>query len=85
MKNICPREGLGDIYRKDISPDFVDNLKVAKQQLKLVHPKKEVYMEMKKQQKRDYTKLLVGTEAYKNIQRDNARAEYLKNLLDADD
>jgi hypothetical protein len=29
MKNICPREGLGDIYKKDIAPDFVDNLKVA--------------------------------------------------------
>lgn len=85
MANICPREGFKDMYKKDIAPDTADNLKAAQAQLKLVHPKKEGFVEMKKQNQRDFTKLLQGTEAYKNILRENQRAEYLKNLLNDKD
>ena len=46
------------MYRKDIAPDTADNLKAVKAHLKLVHPKKEGFVEMKKQKQRDFTKLL---------------------------
>ena len=71
MAKVCPREGRQDIYKKDIAPDTTDNLKAAGAQLKLVHPKKEGFVDMKKQNKRDFTKLLQVTEAFKNIQREN--------------
>jgi hypothetical protein len=48
MSKVCPREGLNDIYKKDIAPDTADNLKVAEQQLKLVYKKQDVFVEMKK-------------------------------------
>lgn len=48
MGKICPREGRQDIYKKDIAPDTADNLKAAGSQMKLVYPKKEGYIEMKK-------------------------------------
>jgi len=48
MANICPREGNRDMYKKDIAPDTADNLKAVEAQIKLVHPKKQAYVEMKK-------------------------------------
>lgn len=48
MAKVCPREGRQDIYKKDVAPDTADNLKAAEAQLKLVHPKKEGFVDMKK-------------------------------------
>ena len=36
---------------------------------------------MDRQKKRDFNQMNCGTEAFKNAQRDNARADFVKSLL----
>ena len=39
-------------------------------------------VDMKKQTKRKFETLLGGTDAYKNVLRENARRDYVKRLLE---
>ena len=55
------------MYKKDIAPDHLDNLKVAKVQEKLVQKKKDAFVEIGRQKKRDFTAILKVTDAYANI------------------
>jgi len=73
------------MYKKDIAPDYIDNLKVAKIQESLVQKKKNALVELGRQKKRDFTAILKVTDAYSNIQRDNQRAEYIKQILKCSD
>lgn len=36
---------------------------------------------MSKQTKRDFSKMLAGNDMYKNVQRENARNDFIKKLL----
>ena len=63
-----------------MSPDFYDSVKIANDQIKQ-RKKSSAFVEMKKQTKRDFSKLWQGSELYKNIQRENQRTEYIKKLL----
>ena len=56
----------------DFTPDYYDSVKIANDALK-IKQKQKPFVEMKKQTKRDLTKLWQGSEFYKNVQRDNAR------------
>jgi len=38
-------------------------------------------VDLKKQTKRDFTKMLCNTDFYKNVERENARQDYIKALL----
>ena len=49
----------------------------------LVTNKKNPHIDMRKQTKRNYESLLNGTDFYRNVQRDNARQDYIKRLLEA--
>ena len=62
------------MYRRedDFTPDYYDSVKIANDALK-IKQKQKPFVEMKKQTKRDLTKLWQGSEFYKNVQRDNAR------------
>jgi hypothetical protein len=40
LSKLCSRQGPKDIYKKDLAPDHVDNLKVAETHKKLVSKKK---------------------------------------------
>ena len=44
---------------------------------------KKPFIDMKKQQKRDFDKMINTSDFYKNIQRENQRADYIKSLLQA--
>jgi len=85
LKKLSQRDGPKDMYKKDIAPDYLDNLKVAKVQERLVQKKKNTLVELGRQKKRDFTAILKTTDAYANIQRDNQRAEYIKQILQCDD
>lgn len=69
------------LYKQNDYKDFFDNLKAAKTQTHLKTKRKDAFVDMRQQTKRDFTKILCNTEAYKNIQRDNARQDYVKALL----
>ena len=64
----------------DYTPDHYDSKKIAEAANK-IKKRTKPYVDMKKQTKRDYTSLLNGTDFYKNVQRDNERQDYIKNLL----
>ena len=81
------RDYHGSIYRREYSPDYYDSTKITsgfKQQSGYQSPKSMV--EMQKQTARDFQKLYAGTsgEAYKNIQRENARQAWIKKLIEGD-
>ena len=73
----------GCIYRQeaDYTPDHYDSVKIA---AKAEHLKKQTkpYVNMKKQTKRDFNSLLQKTDFYKNVLQDNARADYIKRLIE---
>ncbi len=69
------------IYNKDMSPETTDNLKVQQIIHKYIKPKVPVLVNLKRQPKRDFSKVLHTTDAYKNVLRDNARADYIKSIL----
>ena len=63
-----------------MSPDHYDSVKIAKYQIS--NRKKSVNLvDMAKESKRDFSMMLKGNDAYRNIQRDNARNDYLRKLL----
>ena len=66
---------------QDSTPDYYDSVKIALDQIKTKRNERP-FVDMKKQTKRDFGKLWQGNDAYKNIQLENARQEYIKNLLD---
>ena len=71
------------IYRRESAPDYYDSVKVAEVHKGLITKNKNPHIDMKKQVKRNYESLLNGTDFYKNVQRDNARQDYIKRLLEA--
>lgn len=75
-------ESFGNLYKQemDYTPDHYDSKKIAEAANK-IKKRTKPYVDMKKQTKRDYTSLLNGTDFYKNVQRDNERQDYIKNLL----
>ena len=67
-----------------MSPEFHDSVKIAKVQIKN-RKRTAPFVDMKRQTKRDFTQLYMANDSYKNVVRENARNEYIKNLLrDAD-
>ena len=67
-------------HARDLSPDHYDSVKIAKVDLKL-RKKSTPLVEMKKQTKRDFSKMYQTSDFFKNIQRDNDRHDYIKKLL----
>ena len=67
------------MYRQDddLSPDFYDSVKIAKLAVKN-RKKSTVFVDMKKQTKRDFTKLYMANDSYKNVIQENARNDYIK-------
>jgi hypothetical protein len=59
------------MYKKNIASDYYDNLKVAATHEKLIQKKRNSFVDIRRQKKRDFTVLLKGTDAFVNIQRDN--------------
>ena len=82
MDRTTERVGFQSIYKKVSVPDHYDSLKVAKQHENLVQKKKVSSVSMEKQTRRKFETLLGGSDAYKNVVHDNARAEYVKRLLE---
>ena len=82
MANTTQRINFQSIYRRESAPDYYDNIKVAEVQKGLISKKKNAFVDMSKQTKRDFDGLLHGTDFYKNVQRENARQDYIKNLLE---
>ena len=82
MDKTTERVGFQSIYKKSSVPDHYDSLKVAKIQENLSHKKKVSSVSMEKQTRRKFETLLGGNDAYKNVMHDNARAEYIKRLLE---
>ena len=76
------KASFGNMYRhaRDLSPDHYDSVKIAKVDLKL-RKKSTPLVEMKKQSKRDFSKMYQTSDFFKNIQRDNDRHDYIKKLL----
>jgi hypothetical protein len=58
-------------------------VKVSETVKKILKPKREAMIEMKKMTRRNFGNLMT-TEAYKNVLRDNENAERLKALLRQD-
>jgi hypothetical protein len=85
MSKSLDRWGRTDIYKKDIPPENTNNLDVAAKHIEIRKRNVKSFIEMKKQNKRDLTNIAKTTEAFKNVQRDNARADYIKSLLSCDD
>lgn len=58
----------GNLYKQeaDFTPDHYDSVKIAEAANKIKNRTKP-HVDMRKQTKRDYTKLLNGTEFYKNV------------------
>ena len=81
-KNSNRNSTWGNMYRhdRDLSPDFYDSVKIANDEIKLKQKRKS-YLDLKKQKKRDCMEHLKGNDFYRNVQRDNERADFLKNLL----
>ena len=73
----------GSMYlqEEDFTPDYYDSVKIAEVANKIKQRVKP-HVDMKKQTKRDFDKLLRSTEAYRNVERDNQRQDYIKNLLE---
>ena len=76
------KASFGNMYRqdRDLSPDHYDSVKIAKVDLKL-RKKSTPLVDMKKQTKRDFSKMYQTSDFFKNIQRDNDRHDYIKKLL----
>lgn len=76
------RSTTNSIYRREISLDPHDFYKVERGRIKTTkNTGKSVNITFKKSTKRDITKMYKGTEQYANIQRENEKADYIKNLL----
>ena len=73
----------GNMYKQDddFTPDHYDSVKIATDARKLKQ-KVKPFVDMKKQTKRDFTKLWTHNDAFANVQRDNARQNYIKRLID---
>jgi hypothetical protein len=63
--------------------DSTDNLVVAQSVKKHIKPKRDSSIDMKKMSPRNFANL-VPTEAYKNVLRDNAKADKIKKLIEDD-
>ena len=76
------KTSFGSMYRHDddLSPDFHDSVKVAKANV-LNRKKSNAFVDMGKQSKRDFTQLYMANDSYKNVVRENARNDYIKQLL----
>lgn len=76
------RASFGNLYRddNDLSPDHYDSVKIAKVNLK-ARKRSDALVDMSKQKRRDMNEMLKTTEFYKNVQRDNHRNDFIKNLL----
>jgi len=76
----------GNLYRhpvRDVSPDYnLDSVKIQTQALKN-SPKKLSYVDLSKQGARDCMQHMKGNDFYRNIEAQNARMDFLKNLLQA--
>lgn len=72
------------IYSKVPAGDSTDNVAVALTVRKHCKPKRDAMVDMKKMSPRNFGSL-VPTEAYKNVLRDNARADRIKNLMEVED
>ena len=80
------RSYIRSIYRTDdqVPKDPYDLKKVETGKNKTTkNTGKSVLVDLKKQEKRDFTKMFKGSvgEAYANIQRENEKADYIKKLL----
>ena len=71
------------IYKKESAPDYYDSVKVAETQTKMISTGKKPFVDMKKQTKRKFEDQLNKTDFHRNVLRDNARQDYIKNLLEA--
>jgi hypothetical protein len=85
LASMTCREGAHQmgIYAQKAAPDSADNLVVAQSVKKHLKPKRDSAIEMKKMSPRNFANL-VPTEAYKNVLRDNAKAERIKKLIEDD-
>ena len=83
IEKVTNRKGaFGSMYRQepDHTPDFYDSVKIADATIK-TKQKVKPFVDMKKQTNRDFTKLWKGCDAYANVCRENARADYINDLL----
>mmetsp|Transcript_9941 Transcript_9941/g.12387 ORF Transcript_9941/g.12387 Transcript_9941/m.12387 type:complete len:98 (+) Transcript_9941:1490-1783(+) len=71
------------LYRQeaDYTPDHYDSMKIAEKAERFKRRTKP-HVDMKKQTKRDFDRLLQTTDFYKNVLHDNARLDYIKKLID---
>ena len=76
-------EAFGNMYLQeaDFTPDYYDSIKIAEAANKIKQRVKP-HVDMRKQTKRDFSKLLHSTDAYANVERENKRSDYIKKLLE---
>ena len=65
---------------EDFTPDFYDSVKIANDFIKTKKTTK-AHFSMKQQTQRKHDTLLGKTEFHKNVLRENARVDYIKQLL----
>jgi len=68
------------MYRqeRDLSPDHYDSVKIANVELMGKRKASMPFVDMKKQTKRDFSHLYAVSEFYRNVQRENDRADFIK-------
>ena len=69
-RNTGRKASFGNLYRddNDLSPDHYDSLKIAKADLKSRKRSDASFVEMKKQTKRDFTRMLQTSDFYRNVE-----------------
>ena len=83
MSRTSNRGTFQSIYKSEVAPDYYDSDKIVKAQNRLQHKKRNAFVDLGKQTKRDFSKMWQTNDNYKNVVRENQRAEYIKNLLAA--
>jgi len=58
------------VQEADYTPDYYDSIKIA-EVANNIKKKVKPYVDMRKQKKRDFGKMLRTTDAYANVQREN--------------
>ena len=79
------RLGFQSIYKQYAAPENTDNIRVAGQHTGSCKKAEKSFIDIRRQKQRDLHGLSKVTEAFKNIERDNARQAYIKKLLEDTD
>ena len=86
-RNTGRKASFGNLYRDDddLSPDHYDSVKIAKADIKS-RKRSHAFVDMNKQTKRDFSKMLETSDFYRNVKQQNERSDFIKKLLrDADE